>query len=124
MEAGVVKRFFKKAAVAFALVTALNSQAMAVASLVTSIPSANEVVTERPQQVNLQFSDDLLSVIGVTVTGPRGSLPIVLRIGQYDKKQLYVSFFNMLGPGRYTVKWQVMPSDRHRIHGTYRFSVK
>ena len=119
-----MKSFLKKAAVAFAIVTALASHAMAVAKLVSSTPEANEVATLRPQQLGLQFSEDLLKLIDVTVAGPKGRLATVLRLGQLDKKQVYVTFFNELAPGRYTVKWQVMSSDRHRTQGTYTFSVK
>jgi copper resistance protein C len=119
-----VKSFLEKAAVAFAIVTALNSPAMAVANLVSSLPEANKVATERPQQIGLQFSEDLLKVMAVTVTGPKGRLATVLRLGQFDKKQVYVTFFDELGSGRYTVRWQVMSSGNHKISGTYTFSVK
>jgi len=119
-----MKRFFKMAAGAVALVAALNSQAMAAASVVSSIPEANEVATEKMQQITLEFSEDLLSLVQITVIGPRGRLRTVLRLGQWDKKQVYASFFDVLRPGRYTVTWQVMSADKRRAQGTYAFSVK
>ena len=81
-----MESLLKRATVALAIMTALNSQAMAVAKLVSSIPVANEVVTQRTQQIGLQFSEDLLNPIQITVTGPKGRLATIFKTGSVRKK--------------------------------------
>jgi DNA uptake protein ComE-like DNA-binding protein/methionine-rich copper-binding protein CopC len=121
-EEGIMKSFFKKAAVAFVLATALCGQAKA--DLVSSAPEANAAVIGRVQQIALTFSEGVkLEQSKINVRGPRGSLRTT--IVAYDNNTVVlVAFWAPLTLGRYTVDWHVISFNKHKSRGTYTFSVK
>jgi copper resistance protein C len=120
----MVKSFFK-AAVAFVLITSVSGHAMASADLVSSTPESNAVVAAGPHQVDLKFSEGIeLKLSKITVRGPKGRMTTTVGLDQNDKSFVFVSFWDALAPGKYTVDWHVVSSDKHKTHGTFTFSVK
>jgi methionine-rich copper-binding protein CopC len=116
---------FGKTMAALAVAAAASAPAFAATSLVSTTPEANATVTESPQQIDLRFSEGI--VIGQSsflVTGPRGPVRTTVGVDLNDKAHVFVSFWDRLSPGRYTVTWHVTSAAAARADGSYSFSVK
>ncbi len=123
-EASVVKHFHGTAFAGLILAMAMSGEAAAKPTLVASTPDANAVVTERPMQVDLQFSEKV-RVITVLVSGPGGRrVTATVGVDQNDTSQVFVSFWDTLRPGTYSVQWNVLSADNQRADGSYSFTVK
>jgi methionine-rich copper-binding protein CopC len=119
-----MKGFFGKAVAALAVASALSGPALAATNLVSSTPDANATVTERPLQLDLQFSEGVvLGRSSFSVIGPRGRVRTTIGIDLNDKAHVFVSFWDPLPPGHYTVSWHV-GSAGGGGNGSYSFSVK
>ena len=117
--------FFGKAMAALAVASTLSVPAMAAADLVSSTPEADAEISERPLQIDLQFSEAV--VLGrstFAVSGPRGRVRTTVGLDINDKTHVFVSFWEPLAPGHYTVTWHVTSAGTDRADGSYGFSVK
>jgi hypothetical protein len=124
-EGCIVIGFFGKAMVALAVASALSGPALAATTLVSSTPDANADVSERPLQIDLKFSEVIvLGQSRFAVTGPRGRVRTTVGVDQNDKAHVFVSFWDPLRPGRYTVSWHVVSATANAADGSYTFSVK
>ena len=114
-------------ALLFAAVVFFFAQpALAHPKLTATIPAA-DAQAQSPQEIRLSFSEalvakfsglDLKDEHGKQIeTGAAASDP-------KDRKQLIVPLKAALAPGRYTVEWQVVSEDTHRIKGSYSFEVR
>ena len=120
----IVTSFFKYAAVALALATALCGQATAKAVLVSSQPEVNAAVSGRLHQIALTFSEGIeIDLSRINVRGPKGVLRTTV-VASDQKTVVLVAFWDTPGLGRYTVDWHVVSSSRQKSHGTYKFSVQ
>jgi methionine-rich copper-binding protein CopC len=120
-----VGRLWESSIVGLALSIGLAGQAIAAASLVSSSPDANASITERLQQIDLTFSEDIdIARSTISVAGPRGAARTTL--GQYPRQKsiVLVSLWNTLGPGKYTVNWHVKSVGKGVSHGIFTFAVK
>ena len=103
----------------------LAGQAIAAASLVSSNPEPDAAITDRLQQIDLTFSEDInIARSAITVAAPRGTVRTTL--GQYlgQKSIVLVSLWNTLGPGKYRVNWRVGTAGKGMGHGVLTFTVK
>jgi methionine-rich copper-binding protein CopC len=117
--------FFGKAMMALAVASTLSAPAIAAANLVSSTPEADADVSERPLQIDLQFSEAI--VLGrstFVVSGPRGRVRTTVGVDVNDKSHVFVSFWEPLAPGHYTVTWHVATAGADSADGSYSFSIK
>jgi copper resistance protein C len=95
---------------------------------VSSTPEANATVLQGAAvgpQINLQFSERVdLNLSRFAVRGPRGHMTATVGQDLNDKTVVFVSLWNTIVPGKYTVEWQIQSSDKHRSHGSFSFMVK
>ena len=120
-----MRRLWDSSIVAIALLMGLAGEATAAASLVSSSPEADASITERLQQIDMTFSEDIeIAASAISVAGPRGAVRTTL--GQYPRQKsiVLVSLWNKLGPGRYTVNWHVRSTGKGVSHGVLTFAVK
>jgi len=117
---------FSSAAVALAF---LGSAAQAHPKLVTATPSANATVAS-PPKITLQFSEKLMPAFSKAelIMAPMpgmGAMKMAstATVGS-DGRSLVVTPASRLPRGRYTVSWQVVSADTHKIAGKYDFAVK
>jgi methionine-rich copper-binding protein CopC len=130
MEAKLVKVLIEAVTTFFAI-AALAIQTPALASnLVESTPEANAIVTQGAEvgpQIDLRFSEPIsLNLSNFVVVGPRGH-HLTTTIGQdlNDKSLVFVSIWDQIVPGKYTVLWQTASSGNGTgSHGSYVFTVK
>lgn len=119
-------RLIRGAFIALIGVLATGAVAWAHADLQRSTPSADATLGAAPSEVSLWFSERLelaFSSIAVTNAGGQRMDREDERIGDDDPGQLTVSLIP-LGPGVYTVTWQVLSVDSHRISGEFSFTVQ
>jgi methionine-rich copper-binding protein CopC len=77
-----------------------------------------------PTELRLKFSEAVeLKFTKVEVIGPDGKViktgPV--KIDPADKTAVIVPLADPLPDGKYTVNWQVVSVDTHKVHGTYIF---
>ena len=80
-----------------------------------------------PQEIKLTFSEVLIAKFSKVDLKDQAGKPVETgpaTADQRDKKQLVVALKSPLAPGQYTVEWQVVSEDTHRIKGSYSFEVK
>ena len=124
MRESLVKKSRKTVVLGLLLMITVAGQAMAAASLVSTTPEASGTVTERPSQIDLQFSETLRR-IDIAVSGPKGRrVTTTVELNQNDKSQVFASFWDRLAPGRYSVRWTAVSLGKQRSHGSYSFTVK
>lgn len=114
------------AAAAVALLLALPRAASAHARLVQSDPPKRASLAAPPRAVRLWFNEAVEpSFASVTVADSAGKKieSAAPKVDPADAKVLELSLPG-LAPGAYTVSYEVLSVDGHRVKGTYSFTVK
>ncbi|MBN8849252.1 MULTISPECIES: copper homeostasis periplasmic binding protein CopC [unclassified Sphingomonas] len=122
-----MRRFIVTAAtLAFALV---GGTAYAHPKLVSANPPADGVVAS-PTKITLQFSEKLVpafSKADVVMAAMPGMAAMKMASSSAvapDGKTLVITPSSRLPRGRYTVNWNVVSGDTHKINGHLAFAVK
>ncbi len=98
--------------------------ALAHAKLVSASPAANEMAMPPPSELRLKFSEGIeIKFAKVKLTGPdkkevKTGTP---KLDEGDKTTLIIPLAAPLVDGNYTVTWQVVSTDSHKIKGSYSF---
>ena len=123
---GLVRRGLAWAVVATlttaALLMATARPAMAHATLLSTTPTADELLSRGPDDVELVFDEPVEVVDGaVRVFGPSGE--------RVDRGQVEIDDTTLRAPidsdaqGTYTVAWRVLSGDSHNLEGSFVFHV-
>ena len=91
-----------------------------------SEPEKNAELTEPPATVRLVFSSRIESDFSkIEVTDASGARVNEDKMTSSDNhREIETSLSTGLKPGVYTVKWNVISDDGHRVKGNYQFTVK
>lgn len=98
--------------------------AFAQAVLLSATPAANSMAMPAPTELRLKFSEGLdpkLSVVTVIGPGKAAVKTGAVELDPKDNTVLIVALPGSIPDGTYTIKWEVMPTDGHKISGTYSF---
>jgi methionine-rich copper-binding protein CopC len=88
-----------------------------------SIPNNGATVTEFPREVRIQFTEGIeMAFSQITVKGPNGELVSQGKLRKLTDDTVAIDL-KPLGPGNYSVEWQVLSVDTHITDGTLRFTV-
>jgi methionine-rich copper-binding protein CopC len=107
----------------FTSMAVLGTSAQAHTVVVGSIPAADTVLDEAPEQASVTFNEPLQdSFAALTVTGPDGAQwqqggPVI------DGSTISVPLKPLTLPGDYTVAYRVISADSHPVTGTLRFTL-
>jgi copper resistance protein C len=101
-----------------------TGQVLAHAKLVSASPAQDEMTMPPPTELRLKFSEAIeLKFTRVKVTGPDGKViktgPV--KLDPADKTTLIVPLADPVSDGKYTVDWQAVSADTHKVKGTYSF---
>ena len=123
-----MKSFLRQAVIAIAIGIAFSSPSPALADLTSSSPDANSTVSlldaRIVNQVDLRFSEDInLYASRFVVVGPHGRLFTTIGQDINVKSVVFLSLWNEIFPGRYTVHWQTISTSKHRSSGSLTFNV-
>lgn len=117
----------RKAAVATLVIGALVllpiPSATAHAELTSSTPSAGEALVDRPGEVSLTFSLDLVDAGAVVVVSDETGRDWVDGEPEVAGSVLTADLSPSLPEAEYEVRWRVVSSDGHSSDGTYSFTV-
>jgi methionine-rich copper-binding protein CopC len=110
-------------ALAWAVVLASSSAALAHAVLHHANPEAGSAILESPHEVTLTFADTLEAALSsADVTDSSGA-----RVDE-GKSQVNGNMIRIglktLPPGSYRVHWRAVSVDTHRTEGSFTFSVR
>ena len=103
------------------LVTAVDAHP----TLKAATPAA-ESTAAAPKEIRLTFSEMVIAKFSSAELKDHAGRPIAtgaLATDPLDQKQLIVPLQSPLTAGTYTVKWNVVSVDTHRVSGTYSFKV-
>jgi methionine-rich copper-binding protein CopC len=95
-------------------------------SLKSADPPAESAAVSAPIEIRLKFSEGVISKFSSVELKDQGGKRIVtgtVATDPKDEKQLVVPLPSPLKAGTYTVKWNVVSVDTHRVNGTYSFKV-
>lgn len=112
-----------------AALAALAASASAHPKLLSAAPAANATVTT-PAHVQLRFSEKLIPAFSkaeLTMAAMPGMAAMKLASTATlatDGRTLVITPKAPLGAGRYSVAWQVVSTDTHKVTGNYAFAVK
>lgn len=104
----------------------LAAPASAHASLLFTSPAAGTAIASSPTAIVLVFDEHIAVPAGaVTVTKSTSRSPIGLRQPTLSQggTTLTAALNSTLGPGTYTVAWQVVSADGDNVAGSYQFAV-
>jgi methionine-rich copper-binding protein CopC len=88
-----------------------------------SIPNNGATVTEPPREVRIQFTEGIeIAFSQITVKGATGELVSQGKLRKLADDTMAIDL-KPLGPGNYSVEWQVLSVDTHITDGTLRFTV-
>jgi methionine-rich copper-binding protein CopC len=88
-----------------------------------AIPNNGATVTEPPREVRIQFTEGIeMAFSQITVKGPNGELVSQGKLRKLADDTVAIDL-KPLGPGNYSVEWQVLSVDTHITDGTLRFTV-
>ena len=118
----------RRKATTFGLVVAAiflaASTSLAHAKLVSSTPSAGEILTTSPSSVALEFSVRVQSRMSSISVKDRSGFSIAAgAIVESDQGKLISVPLPELLPGSYRVEWRALSADDHMIEGNFEFSV-
>ena len=94
-------------------------------TLKSSMPPA-ESMAAAPKEIRLSFSEGVIVKLSSVELKDRAGKKIAtgkLATDPKDQKQLIVPLQEPLPAGTYTVTWNVVSVDTHRVNGTYSFKV-
>jgi copper resistance protein C len=94
-------------------------------TLKAASPSEGVTVNE-PTEIKLTFSEGVISKFSKVELKDQGGKTIVtgkVATNPKDQKELVVPLQAPLKTGTYTVTWNIVSVDTHRVHGTYSFKV-
>jgi methionine-rich copper-binding protein CopC len=89
-------------------------------------PPAEGVAVSEPTEIKLTFSEGVISKFSSVELKDQGGKKIAtgkVATNPRDPKELVVTLQAPLKAGTYTVKWNVVSVDTHRVYGTYSFKV-
>jgi methionine-rich copper-binding protein CopC len=122
-----MKSFFRQTVIAIGIVTAFSYRP-ALADLTSSSPDANSIISLHDarivNQIDLRFSEDInLDGSRFAVIGPHGHLFTTIGQDINVKSVVFLSLWKEVFPGRYTVQWQTISTNKHRSRGSLTFTV-
>lgn len=99
--------------------------ALAHARLLSAEPAPNATV-DSPQNIHLQFDDELVAKFSsFRLTDTDGNPVPLMSMKARDAKSLDAMPTSKLAPGLYTISWTaVSTDDGHKTTGTYSFTVQ
>jgi methionine-rich copper-binding protein CopC len=113
--------------VAVLAATVLATPARAHPTLKSASPPAEGVATTSPTEIRLSFSEGVIvKFCNVELRDQAGNTVVTgkLAADPKDQKQLVVPLPGVLKAGTYTVEWNVVSVDTHRVKGSYSFKVE
>jgi methionine-rich copper-binding protein CopC len=100
-----------------------ESDACAHAYPAVAVPSNGATLKEAPREVRIQFTEGVeLAFSQITVKGANGEVVSQGKVRKLADDTLAIDL-KPLGPGTYTVEWQVLSLDTHVTDGVFRFTV-
>ena len=88
-----------------------------------SVPNNGATVREPPREVRIQFTEGIeLAFSQMIVKGPNGEVVSQGKLRKLADDTVAIDL-RPLGPGNYSVEWQVLSVDTHVTDGTLRFTV-
>jgi copper resistance protein C len=111
-------------AAALLLSLGLSAPALAHATLVSATPAANGMAMPPPTEIRLKFSEGVepkFTKVKVTGPGKKAIETGPVKLDPNDQTQLIVPLKAPLPDGNYTVDWQAVSSDGHKVKGSYHF---
>jgi methionine-rich copper-binding protein CopC len=88
-----------------------------------SIPNNGATVKEPPREVRIQFTEGVeIAFSQITVKTSNGDIVSQGKLRQLADDTLAIDL-KPLGPGNYTVEWQVLSVDTHVTEGVLRFTI-
>ena len=95
-------------------------------TLKSGSPPAEGAAATAPTEIKLNFSEGVILKFSSVEVKDQGGKKIAtgkVATNPTDQKQLVVPLQAPLRAGTYTVKWNVVSVDTHRVNGTYSFKV-
>jgi copper resistance protein C len=120
-----IQRTTISAIASLALLLSGATAAFAHAELTRAVPSAGGTVAAAPNEVMVNFSEQLESAFSTIVVRDSVGKQVDKADAHIDKddRTIMRASLQPLPRGTYTVKWRVVPVDTHRTEGTFTFSV-
>jgi methionine-rich copper-binding protein CopC len=112
------------AAIGLLLLLSSTGQVFAHAKLVSASPAQDQMAMPPPTELRLKFSEAVEpKFTKVKVTGPDGKVVKTgaVKVDPADKTTIIVPLSGPLPDGKYTVDWQAVSADTHKVKGTYSF---
>jgi copper resistance protein C len=101
--------------------------AAAHAKLTVANPAADSVVVESPKELRMTFNEGLISKFSAVEVKSQDGQKVetgAAAADPADTKQMVVPLPKALADGKYSVDWQAVTEDTHRVKGSYSFTVK
>ena len=113
----------------FALLAAglLTPSADAHPTLKSASPPVESVTVTEPTEIKLTFSEGVISKFSSVEVKDQGGKTVAtgkVATNPKDQKELVVPLQVPLKAGTYTVTWNIVSVDTHRVRGTYSFKVR
>jgi methionine-rich copper-binding protein CopC len=115
------------AMLALCVIGSLAAPAAAHPTLKSANPPIEGVARNAPTEIRLGFSEGLIvKFCSVELKDQAGRAIATGKVSAdpKDQKQLVVPLQDPLPAGSYTVRWNVVSVDTHRVNGTYTFKVE
>ena len=106
--------------------TLMATSASAHPTLKSANPAAESVAVRAPTEIRLNFSEGVIAKFSSVEVKDQGGKQIAtgtVATNPKDQKQLVVPLPGVLKAGSYTVRWNAVSVDTHRLNGTYSFKV-
>lgn len=99
--------------------------ALAHAQLVRAVPAAGGSVSKAPSEVTLRFNEKLENAFSSIVVRDAEGKQVDKKDGGVDKKDRAIIRVSLpaLEAGVYTVEWQAVSADTHKVKGDFTFKV-
>nr|WP_151816141.1 tRNA epoxyqueuosine(34) reductase QueG [Acinetobacter soli] len=99
------------------------SSAFAHVKLESATPAINASVASQPQNITLNFGEEVMLMNVKLLDGQRKDIPLNYKI-THDMKKSFEVAVPKLKKGKYTVVWITMGADGHNMNGEYNFTLK
>lgn len=107
----------------FMLLLAFSAPVSAHTGLKNSSPTDGETVTERMQEIRLEFETAIENGSTLSLIDESGA-EISIENVELSESEMTATTTKPLGGGQYSVSWRIVGEDGHVIEGTYSFIIQ
>lgn len=123
-KADMSKRLLQRIFTAFAMLILFAPSATAHTSVVKTIPAYKSTISEMPQEISIEFTEELMTlgekeINVITISNPNGEELLINQLSVRNRSLIATLSKQEFQEGTYLISYRVVSADGHGVSGSY-----